>query len=130
MRLGMAPRLCLGVAGLYGAAGVGLAAAASHMGEALLGPASLMLLVHAAALLGLALVTDRFASRLLGLSALLIGAGVFLFSGSLALHALADLRPVPMAAPAGGMLMIAGWLAAAAGALAGPRRRDSDTQIR
>ena len=43
-------------------------------------------------------------------------AGTTLFASDIALRGLADLRLFPMAAPTGGSLMIAAWLAVAAAA--------------
>ena len=51
--------------------------------------------------------------RSLGLPALLVGAGMLIFSGSLYIMALTGARWLGMAAPVGGLLMIAGWLTAA-----------------
>ena len=126
-----AVRFCLASAGLCGATGVALAAASAHLGEALLGPASLMLLVHATALTACTALLLQTQSHLIALAASLLGAGALVFGGSLALHALAGVRPVPLAAPIGGLLMIAGWLVLACSAVwiaASPR--DSDAQIR
>jgi uncharacterized membrane protein YgdD (TMEM256/DUF423 family) len=108
-------RILLALAGLYGAAGVGLAAWAAHRsgGERLM-TAALFLILHAGPLAAVGLAAPRRA-LLLAASALALGA--FLFSGDLALSLLAGLRPWPMAAPAGGMLLIAGWLWLAAAAL-------------
>ena len=97
---------------LYGAAGVALAAAgAHHGGSPLVATAASFLLVHAAAITSLCAVARP--GLALNLAASLMAAGAALFSGELALHALADLQPIPMAAPTGGMLLIAGWLVAA-----------------
>lgn len=97
------------LAGLMGAAGVALAAAATHTGAPeLLNPASNMLLFHAAALLALALGGGSSLMLLAGGGTLLLG--TVLFSGDLAVRALAGVRAFPMAAPAGGVLMILGWL--------------------
>jgi len=51
--------------------------------------------------------------RRLGLAALLIIAGVLIFSGSLYLMALTGERRLGMVTPVGGALMIAGWAIAA-----------------
>ena len=104
-------------AGLMGAAGVGLAAAAAHLtGDPVLRTAADFLLFHAAALLAICALAAR--RRPIGLLAAgsLIAVGSVLFCGDLALRVLAGLRLVPMAAPTGGMLLIAGWLVAAAAA--------------
>jgi uncharacterized membrane protein YgdD (TMEM256/DUF423 family) len=110
--------------GLAGAAGVGLSAYATHSGS---GPnltlAAQFLLFHAGPLLLLGLLAlPRMA---LLVSASVLALGVALFSGDLVLRAMAGHALFPMAAPSGGMLMIAGWLAlAVVGATT--RRRRSD----
>ena len=97
---------------LFGAAGVALAAAGAHRPEAALATtAGYFLLFHAAALVGMAGITPP--GRLLNAAATSLATGVILFAGELALHALAGLKPVPIAAPTGGVLMILGWLVAA-----------------
>ncbi|WP_454286266.1 DUF423 domain-containing protein [Rhizobium arsenicireducens] len=106
--------------GVIGAAGVAMAAAATHMGGALLGPASAMCLAHAPALLALYACGDKI--RTSSLSALAMVIGVLLFAGDLAAKQFLGSGLFPMAAPSGGMLMMAGWLLAGAGALFPPRR--------
>jgi uncharacterized membrane protein YgdD (TMEM256/DUF423 family) len=114
--------LLLSLAGLCGAAGVGLAAVATHRA---LGPnattAAQFLLIHAAALAGLA-VGGASASRGQLFAASLLGLGVVLFAGDLALLALVGSSPWRMAAPTGGTLMILGWLVLALVGLARLRR--------
>ena len=107
--------LICGLAGLYGATGVALAAVSAHRagGETLM-TAALFLLVHAAPMLAVALAPPRRA-LLTGASILALGAA--LFSGDLALRMLADLKPWPLAAPTGGVLLILGWLWLAASGL-------------
>lgn len=101
-------------AGLIGAAGVGLAAAASHAGgEALLRPASTICLAHAPALLALSLAGERL--RLSGLGALGMTLGTALFAGDLVARHFAGAGLFPMAAPTGGMTLIASWLLLAVG---------------
>ena len=77
---------------------------------------ALILLVHAAALLGLTAQGARerrqWGARLWFVSALAIAIGAALFSADVALLALRGARLFPMAAPTGGTLMILGWLAA------------------
>ena len=112
-------RLAAVLAGLIGAAGVVLAAAAAHQGDATrLGPASNMLLFHAPAIVAAALLTGHgIAQRHLGLTAtfgLIVGAA--LFSGDLALRHYAGNALFPMAAPIGGTLLILSWLVLAAAA--------------
>ncbi len=103
------------LAGLYGAAGVALAAAGAHRsGNPNVVTAAYFLLFHAAALVGLctaAAVAQRAVPAMVAAS--LIACGTLLFSGHLALHALAGLVPIPFAAPVGGSLTILGWLVAA-----------------
>jgi uncharacterized membrane protein YgdD (TMEM256/DUF423 family) len=106
---------------LMGAGGVGLAAAAAHAAPAsgLEGAAFLMLL-HAVAVLGAASLTDRkLLWQPLGLTAMAsFVAGSVLFAGDISMRAFAGHRLFPMAAPAGGMLLILGWLVLAAATLA------------
>lgn len=110
-------RLLVFVAGLLGAAGVAMAAAAAHAGATrFFGPAAAMCLVHAPALL--AIDAHRLRLRLAPLASALIGGGTIVFSGDLALRALAGHPAFLMAAPAGGTLMILGWLAVAFSAFA------------
>lgn len=113
------------LAGLMGAAGVGVGAAAAHGGgNDLARTAADFLLFHAAAVLGgsaLALAVGRSSALLVAALGLLVVGGI-LFGGELAVAGLADWRPVPLAAPTGGLCLIAGWLGLAAAALAAGRR--------
>jgi uncharacterized membrane protein YgdD (TMEM256/DUF423 family) len=113
------PALFLGLAGLCGAAGVAAAAAAAHVGGPNLATAAQMLLAHAPAFLGLAAWLRAGDGRAdpAAWGGLVVAAGVVLFSGTLALGALAGIRLFPMSAPTGGILMIAGWLLVAVAAL-------------
>lgn len=107
------------IAGLMGAAGVGLSAAASHLGGGdLLKVAADFLLIHAAAVIGAAAWGGRNRpSRLMLSAASLLALGPSLFALDLSLRVLADLHPVPMMAPTGGSLSILGWLVLSAAAL-------------
>nr|WP_191969673.1 DUF423 domain-containing protein [Neorhizobium galegae] len=98
-----------------GAAGVALAAAASHGGDTVfLGSASTMCRAHAPVLLGLYLGYRYF--RTATLAALVLGLGTIIFAGDLvSRHYLGD-RLFPLAAPVGGTGMMLGWLIVAAGA--------------
>lgn len=119
----MSLRLLPAVAGLLGAAGVALAAAASHGGDThLLGNASLMCLVHAPALLGLFLLSEKRKAAVF--AAWLIATGTALFTLDLLSRHLRGDGFFPMAAPGGGMLMIAGWLVLALGMLLPSRVTD------
>ena len=113
-------RLFIAVAGVYGALGVALAAAATHTGGPLLAPASQMLLVHAPVLfaLGLWMRPRGWAFQSGGIVLML---GVTLFSGDLALRHLGQ-SLFPMAAPSGGTLMMSGWLILAGAGLFGAHR--------
>jgi uncharacterized membrane protein YgdD (TMEM256/DUF423 family) len=107
-------------AGLMGAGGVILAAADAHAapGAGLAG-AAYMLLFHAAALVaGSALYHQGVLWRPLLLAVLIAWiVGATLFSGDVALRAFAGHRLFPMAAPSGGVILIAAWLALAVAAL-------------
>lgn len=106
--------LVLLLAGLLGACGVGLAAAATHMGGALLGPASAMCLAHAPAMLAL-FAGHRLIRTATG-AGLSMGVGTLLFAGDLVLKQFSGAGLFSMAAPTGGILMMAGWLMAGIGA--------------
>lgn len=102
-------------AGIFGACGVALAAAGAHLaGGSTVTVAAYFSLFHAAALVALAGLA-ACAERPAGLCAAATGiaAGTLLFSGDLALRGLAKVLLFHMAAPAGGMLMIGGWIVAA-----------------
>jgi uncharacterized membrane protein YgdD (TMEM256/DUF423 family) len=109
------------LAGLMGAGGIMLAAAGAHVAPgAGLDSAATMLLFHAAAVLGgIALLQQGLLWRpltLVVLAAWVLGAA--LFSGDVAMRAFAGHRLFPMAAPSGGMILIAAWLALVAAAIA------------
>src|ERR1700716_580588 len=108
------------LAGLLGATGVGVAAAAAHLGGGqLLETAATFLMIHSAAVLAGVAVAQRASRRITAVfvvAGLLLIAGTVLFCGDFALRALAGRALFPMAAPAGGILLMAGWLAAATAA--------------
>jgi uncharacterized membrane protein YgdD (TMEM256/DUF423 family) len=108
------------LAGLMGACGVALAAAAAHGTSAAgLDSAAWLLLFHATAVLGAAsLVSQQLMWRPLALTAMLcFVVGGTLFAGDIAMRAFAGQRLFPMAAPTGGTLLLVGWLVLAAAAL-------------
>jgi uncharacterized membrane protein YgdD (TMEM256/DUF423 family) len=112
--------LFLFLAGLMGACGVGLAAAAAHGTSAAgLDTAAWLLLFHATALLGaVSLVSQQLLWRPLALAAMAcFVAGGALFAGDIAMRTFAGHRLFPMAAPGGGTLLLIGWLVVAAAAL-------------
>lgn len=111
-------RFLIAVAGLAGAAGVALSAAAAHTAGAHTGTAASFLLVHAPALLAASFVD----SRPLRGAALVLLAGLVLFCGDLLARDALDGRLFPFAAPTGGTLMIAGWLLVAASAFTARKR--------
>ena len=96
-------------AGLAGAAGVALAAVAAHRIESpALVSASTMLVLHAGAALALTGAGATLAR--LVVAAIMLFA-VSLFAGDIALHTFTEHHLFPMAAPTGGSLLIASWLA-------------------
>jgi uncharacterized membrane protein YgdD (TMEM256/DUF423 family) len=94
-----------------GAAGVAASAAAAHAGGALLQPASLLLMVHAAAILALAGSVGHTAPGLLAMAGLALGS--VLFAGDMAMRIWAGSALFAMAAPIGGSTAILSWLLAA-----------------
>ncbi|WP_157283477.1 DUF423 domain-containing protein [Bradyrhizobium yuanmingense] len=117
-------RLLIGLAGLMGAAGVALAAASAHGADASrLASASAMLLFHASAILAtVALLTRGLLQGGIGLVAAFgFATGAALFAGDLTLRQYAGHALFPMAAPTGGMVMIASWLAVSVAAVAAKR---------
>jgi uncharacterized membrane protein YgdD (TMEM256/DUF423 family) len=113
---------------LMGACGVGLAAGAAHAAPgAGLDSAAYLLLFHAVAVLGAAsLAGQGLLWRPLGLVAMAgFVAGGALFAGDVAMRAFAGHRLFPMAAPAGGTLLILSWLVLAAAAIVALGRSDA-----
>ena len=116
--------ILIALAGLMGAAGVILAAAAAHgkPGSGL-DSAGYLLLLHAAAVIAAALaarsglILRPLATVVLG--GFVIGAG--LFAADVAARAYLGERLFPMAAPTGGIILIVSWLVLAAAALAALR---------
>jgi uncharacterized membrane protein YgdD (TMEM256/DUF423 family) len=97
------------LAALMGAGGVALAAATAHAGGEMGQTAAYFLILHAAALLGLAGTAAR-AVLLVGAG---LGLGAIIFAADLATRAFVGARLFPWAALIGGSLMILGWLALA-----------------
>ena len=102
------------IAGLFGAAGVATAAAASHGGDGNLAIAGNFLLFHAPAFLALSALPQH---RVLQVAGIVLGIGVLLFTGDLAMRSGLGHALFPMAAPIGGGGMILGWLGVAAAGL-------------
>ena len=109
-------RAALGLASigsLMGAAGVALAAIAAHKEGGELGrTASLFLMIHAAALIGVSAHGER-APRALLIAAYALAVGVLLFAGDLTSLVFSGAKLFPYAAPIGGSLMIFSWAALA-----------------
>ena len=117
-------RILIVLAAVMGADGVMLAAASAHGADASrLASASSMLLFHASAVLGAVALAERgIVHARIGIAAafgFVIAAS--LFAGDLTLRHYAGHGLFPMAAPTGGTLLIASWLALAVAA-AWPRR--------
>lgn len=109
----MAERLLLILGAIAGFAGVMAAAAASHVGGGDNLRASAQFLLFHAPLLAAAPAIVRSGAVRRGpalLALMLVALGVALFSGQLALRALADASLFAMAAPTGGTLLMLGWL--------------------
>jgi uncharacterized membrane protein YgdD (TMEM256/DUF423 family) len=119
-----AVRILIILAAIMGADGIMLAAASAHGADASrLASASSMLLFHACAVLAAVALTDHgVINARIGLAAafgFVVAAG--LFAGDLTLRHYAGSGLFPMAAPTGGTLLIASWLALAVAA-AWPKR--------
>ena len=100
--------------GLMGGAGVMIGAAGAHVGGGdLARTAADFLMIHAAVILAASTLAAlrRGADLLLGTALGFLTVGSILFSGELALSGLAGWRPLPLAAPMGGLCLIGGWLA-------------------
>ncbi|MGB4864716.1 MAG: DUF423 domain-containing protein [Hyphomicrobium sp.] len=105
----------LSVAGLVGAAGVGLAAIAAHKLESpTLATASTMLMIHATAVVALLAVAMRVSRPRLWIAvAAVMLAAVALFSGAVTYQAFIGTPIIKGAAPTGGTLLIASWIVVA-----------------
>jgi uncharacterized membrane protein YgdD (TMEM256/DUF423 family) len=117
-------RILIILAGVMGADGVMLAAASAHQADAArLAAASSMLLFHATAVLAVAALAERgvIHARIGIASAFGFVIAAALFAGDLTLRQYAGHGLFPMAAPAGGTLLIVSWLTPAVAA-AWPRR--------
>jgi uncharacterized membrane protein YgdD (TMEM256/DUF423 family) len=115
-------QLLLALAGIMGAAGIMLTAAGAHSKPGIgLDSAGYLLLIHAVAIVaGAAAARQGLILRPLGpvvLWGFALGAG--LFAADVAARAYLGGRLFPFAAPTGGVILIAAWLALIAAALAG-----------
>ena len=113
-------RLWQALAGILGALGVALGAAAAHLAMAgnagNLQLASAFLIFHALALMGVAALT-RGPGPWLRIAGALFALGATCFSGGLALNAVVEGGAGPVI-PVGGTALILGWLALAVSAVA------------
>lgn len=126
-------RLAIALGALLLAAAVALGAAGAHALKPLLlanDPAGWFETarryheLHSLGLIAVGLAIARWpGSRWLGVAALLLLAGIVLFSGSLYLRGLAGLHAVRALTPLGGVAFMAGWLALAIAVLAPSSRR-------
>lgn len=107
------------IAGLCGAAGVALAALASHSGGANTAIAANFLLFHAPAFIGLSLLERN---RIATIAGWVLVVGLVLFAGDLLMRERAGMPLFPMAAPLGGGAMILGWIGVAIAGIAAWRR--------
>jgi uncharacterized membrane protein YgdD (TMEM256/DUF423 family) len=114
----MHSRLLILAGGVCGAAGVALSAIAAHGGSPNTASAATFLVVHAPALLVIGLA---FFNTVMRWAAVILLVGLALFAGDMVSRDFIDERLFAMAAPAGGFLMILGWLGIALAALF-PRR--------
>jgi uncharacterized membrane protein YgdD (TMEM256/DUF423 family) len=122
--IGWPERLIVVGAALAGLVGVALSAVAAHAAPgATLETAARFLLVHAPALAAVAALLAGSVVRLgLGrLAGLAMFLGLVLFCGDLTCRALLAAPLAPMAAPAGGILLMLGWALLGLAALL-PRR--------
>jgi len=119
-------RILLALAGLMGASGIAAWSAAAHLAAGTsLDTAAYMLLFHAPAIAAIALALRQSAlQRFLGLMAAEgLVLGVIHFSADIALRSLVGTPLFRLAAPIGGVIVIAGWLLLVMAALAAPRAR-------
>jgi uncharacterized membrane protein YgdD (TMEM256/DUF423 family) len=111
-----APFLILVWAGLAGAAGVGLSAAAAHKVDSpALATAATILILHAAAAVGIfAVAMQSVRPKLWLAAAVLMLLAASLFAGEIAFHTFTGNASFQFLAPIGGSGMILSWLLVAA----------------
>jgi uncharacterized membrane protein YgdD (TMEM256/DUF423 family) len=111
------PRLFILIGALMGFLGVALGAFGAHGLRARLGPEMLAVfetgvryqMYHALALLALGALAPGIAGRLATVAGWSFTAGIVLFSGSLYLLALTDVRVLGAITPLGGVAFLIGW---------------------
>lgn len=110
-------RSFLMLAAFFGFTGVGLGAFAAHGLKGRLSPDYLAIfqtgvqyqLVHALALLGVAVLANLLPGRLVAWAGLLFCLGIVLFSGSLYALTLSGVARLGIITPFGGLAFLAGW---------------------
>ncbi len=116
----LATRILIALAGLSGALGVGLSAAAAHLtGGSHLTTAAQFLLFHAPGLLALAalIATGAVHPTLAQVAGFILVLGLVLFCGDLSRRAFTGVPLFPRAAPTGGIVLMIGWVLVGASAL-------------
>ena len=106
------------LAAFFGFTGVGLGAFAAHALKNRLSSEYLAVfqtgvhyqMLHALALLALALLVRQLPGRLLLVAGYLFALGIVLFSGSLYALTLSGISALGMITPVGGLAFLAGWL--------------------
>ncbi len=114
-------RILVLAGGFCGVAGVALSAAAAHGEGVNTGTAASFLLAHAPAFLAVGLISS---GKHLRIGALVLLAGLLVFAGDLLMRDFAGTRLFPFAAPAGGILLIAGWAGIGLSALVPAREQE------
>ncbi|MGF7159972.1 uncharacterized membrane protein YgdD (TMEM256/DUF423 family) [Rhodoligotrophos appendicifer] len=109
----VADRVLIALGGLSGAGGVLLSAMAAHVGGVHLDMVSNFLLFHAAALMVIGLMAR---TPLMRIGGWVLVIGLLLFGGDMLARDFLGDRLFPMAAPAGGVALILGWLIVAGAA--------------
>lgn len=108
----LANKILIGLGALSGVLGVGLSAAAAHVTGGNLATAAQFLLFHAPALLVLAALIASGAVHpgLAQAAGFVLVIGLVLFCGDLSRRAFSGVPLAPMAAPAGGITLMIGWV--------------------
>lgn len=96
--------------GAFGAHGLAAHFAANPDREPTFETAVSYQMYHALALLGVAVAARQWPGKLTQWAGIAMTAGVLLFSGSLYILSIFEVRSMGAVAPIGGALMIAGWL--------------------
>jgi uncharacterized membrane protein YgdD (TMEM256/DUF423 family) len=115
--------IIIGLAALSGAAGIMESAASAHtITDPLLKTSANILIFNAAAVIAVGVYALNQSQRWALFGAATLLAGSLLFCGELTTHVFFGQKFFAFAAPVGGLLMITGWLIAAANAFASALR--------